>query len=46
MPAGKPETIQHVLNRQVRDLAEYGCLTRMHVVRLLAPTVDGEIRVE
>jgi NTE family protein len=26
----------------VRDLAEYGCLTRMHVVRLLAPTLDGE----
>jgi NTE family protein len=26
----------------VRDLAEYGCLTRMHVVRLLAPTIDGE----
>ncbi|MCW5745299.1 MAG: patatin-like phospholipase family protein [Alphaproteobacteria bacterium] len=26
----------------VRDLAEYGCLTRMHVVRLLAPRVDSE----
>ena len=26
----------------MRDLAEYGCLTRMHVVRLLAPTLDGE----
>lgn len=26
----------------VRDLAEYGCLTRMHVVRLLAPPIDGE----
>ena len=26
----------------VKDLAEYGCLTRMHVVRLLAPPVDGE----
>jgi NTE family protein len=26
----------------VQDLAEYGCLTRMHVVRLLAPTIDGE----
>ena len=26
----------------VSDLAEYGCLTRMHVVRLLAPTIDGE----
>ena len=27
---------------EVRSLAEYGCLTRMHVVRLLAPTIDGE----
>jgi NTE family protein len=27
---------------EVRSLAEYGCLTRMHVVRLLAPTLDGE----
>ena len=27
---------------EVQDLAEYGCLTRMHVVRLLAPTIDGE----
>jgi len=26
----------------VSDLAGYGCLTRMHVVRLLAPTIDGE----
>jgi NTE family protein len=26
----------------IRDLAEYGCLTRMHVVRLLAPAIDGE----
>jgi NTE family protein len=26
----------------VRDLAGYGCLTRMHVVRLLAPGVDHE----
>ena len=26
----------------VRELAEYGCLTRMHVVRLLAPAIDGE----
>jgi NTE family protein len=26
----------------VRDLAEYGCLTRMHVVRLLAPRVENE----
>jgi NTE family protein len=26
----------------VRALAAYGCLTRMHVVRLLAPPIDGE----
>jgi NTE family protein len=26
----------------VRELASYGCLTRMHVVRLLAPRVDNE----
>jgi NTE family protein len=26
----------------VRDLAAYGCLTRMHVVRLLAPRLDNE----
>jgi NTE family protein len=26
----------------IRDLAEYGCLTRMHVVRLLAQPIDGE----
>ena len=26
----------------VRELADYGCLTRMHVVRLLAPSIDGE----
>ena len=26
----------------VKDLAEYGCLTRMHVVRLLAPCLDNE----
>src|SRR5919198_1134516 len=25
-----------------KDLAEYGCLTRMHVVRLLAPRLDNE----
>jgi len=29
-------------SEDVRELAEYGCLTRMHVVRLLAPTIDGE----
>lgn len=26
----------------VRDLAAYGCLTRMHVVRLLAPPFEGD----
>lgn len=26
----------------VRDLASYGCLTRMHVVRLLAPRMSNE----
>ncbi len=26
----------------VRHLTEYGCLTRMHVVRLLAPRIDNE----
>jgi NTE family protein len=26
----------------VREIAAYGCLTRMHVVRLLAPQVPGE----
>lgn len=26
----------------VRDLADFGCLTRMHVVRLLAPALEGE----
>jgi NTE family protein len=26
----------------VKDLAEYGCLTRMHVVRLLAPRLDNQ----
>lgn len=27
---------------EVRDLTAYSCLTRMHVVRLLAPSVKGE----
>jgi NTE family protein len=26
----------------VREMASYGCLTRMHVVRLLAPALEGE----
>jgi NTE family protein len=29
-------------NNKVGDLASYGCLTRMHVVRLLAPALDYE----
>jgi NTE family protein len=28
--------------RAVKELEGYGCLTRMHVVRLLAPRLDGE----
>jgi NTE family protein len=36
LPEGEQKT------RAVRDLAGYGCLTRMHVVRLLAPPLDGE----
>ena len=27
---------------EVRELASYGCVTRMHVVRLLAPALAGE----
>ncbi|PSC06064.1 patatin [Alsobacter soli] len=27
---------------EVEELAAYGCLTRMHVVRLLAPSLEGE----
>ena len=27
---------------EIRDMAAYGCLTRMHVVRLLAPPLQGE----
>ena len=26
----------------VRDLASYGCVTQMHVVRLLAPRLENE----
>jgi NTE family protein len=26
----------------VREMASYGCLTRMHVVRLIAPPLEGE----
>ena len=27
---------------EVHEMASYGCLTRMHVVRLLAPMIKGE----
>lgn len=29
-------------SEEVREMAAYGCLTRMHVVRLLAPQLNGE----
>jgi NTE family protein len=29
-------------NADVRELAGFGCLTRMHVVRLLAPSLEGK----
>lgn len=29
-------------SQEVREMAAYGCLTRMHVVRLLAPQLNGE----
>jgi NTE family protein len=35
-----PEQLRQT--EEVKDLAEYGCLTKMHVVRLLAPAIDGE----
>jgi NTE family protein len=36
-----------VRNRAVvKDLAQYGCLTRMHVVQLLAPRLDNENRTK
>ena len=35
-----PEQLRQT--EEVKDLAEYGCVTRMHVVRLLAPAIDGE----
>ena len=35
-----PEAARH--SEAVRELASYGCLTRMHVVRLLAPRLDNE----
>jgi len=41
------ELVKHVPENErnspeIRDLADYGCLTRMHVVRLLAPSLDRE----
>lgn len=35
-----PEDVRN--SEAVRELAAYGCVTRMHVVRLLAPRFDGE----
>ncbi|MGH6931864.1 MAG: patatin-like phospholipase family protein, partial [Dongiaceae bacterium] len=35
-----PEELRN--SETVRELAGYGCLTRMHVVRLLAPRVENE----
>ncbi len=35
-----PEAVRN--SDAVRDLVEYGCLTQMHVVRLLAPKLDNE----
>jgi NTE family protein len=35
-----PEDIR--AQREARALASYGCVTRMHVVRLLAPPMEGE----
>jgi NTE family protein len=35
-----PEEVRN--SEAVRELAGYGCLTRMHVVRLLAPRLDNE----
>ncbi len=38
--ARMPENLQQA--EDIRELAGYGCLTRMHVVRLLAPRLDHE----
>ena len=40
LAAKLPEQAQK--DNEVRELASYGCVTRMHVVRLLAPTLKGE----
>ena len=36
----KPDDVRN--RAVVKDLAQYGCLTRMHVVQLLAPRLDNE----
>jgi len=40
MAARLPEGVRN--SQAVRELASYGCQTRMHVVRLLAPQLDRE----
>jgi NTE family protein len=40
LAAKLPETERN--SNAVRELTSYGCQTRMHVVRLLAPQLDGE----
>lgn len=35
-----PENVRNT--DAVRELAAWGCLTRMHIVRLLAPSLDNE----
>ena len=37
-----PARTPYATPRRCRELAGYGCLTRMHVVRLLAPQLDNE----
>ena len=33
-------------NAVVKELASYGCITRMHVIRLLAPRLDAESHIK
>ena len=33
---------ERLRDNRVAEMASYGCLTRMHVVRLLAPALDHE----
>jgi NTE family protein len=40
LAARLPEAERH--RPEIREMAAYGCLTRMHVVRLLAPRLDNE----